>query len=65
MVETHATGLYVSSNTAVEIAQTVKAMMQSGDYLNTLAQNNLKAAQEHFNWETEYESLKKLYKTLV
>jgi glycosyltransferase involved in cell wall biosynthesis len=65
MVETYATGLYVSSNTAVEIAQTVKAMMQSGEYLNTLAQNNIQAAQQHFNWETEYESLKGLYQNLV
>jgi hypothetical protein len=35
--------------------------MKSESYLNTLAQNNLHAAQTHFNWETEYEKLKALY----
>jgi len=61
MVETHALGLCVNTNTAVEIANTVMAMMKSGSYLNTLVQNNLHAAQTHFNWETEYEKLKALY----
>lgn len=61
MVETHALGLCVNTNTAVEIANTVMAMMKSGNYLNTLAENNLHAAQTHFNWETEYQKLKELY----
>ncbi len=61
MVETHALGLCVETNTAVEIANTVVAMIKSGSYLNTLAQNNINAAQTHFNWETEYQKLKELY----
>lgn len=61
MVETHALGISVAHNTAVEIAQAVKQLMQSGAYLKTLAQNNLRAAQAQFNWESEYEILFKLY----
>lgn len=61
MVETHALGLCVNNNSAIEIANTIIAMAKSGNYLNTLAQNNLKAAQQHFNWETEYQTLKNLY----
>src|SRR5574343_513539 len=40
MVETHALGISVAHNTAVEIAQAVTQLIQSGEYLNTLAQNN-------------------------
>lgn len=65
MVETHALGLCVETNTAVEIANTVVAMIKSGSYLNTLAQNNINAAQTHFNWETEYQKLKQLYLEMI
>lgn len=64
MVETHALGVCVNTNTGAEIAQAVKQLMQSGDYLNTLAQNNLKAARGHFRWEDEYHKLQALYRQL-
>lgn len=65
MVETHALGLCVNTNTGAEIAQAVTSLLASGDYLNTLAANNLKAAHQHFRWEVEYERLKALYLQLA
>lgn len=65
MVETHAIGLSVEHNTAVEIAKAVTQLIQSGEYLNTMAQNNVDAANKYFNWEDEYQTLKKLYLQLI
>lgn len=65
LVETHALGLCVANNTGVEIARAVKAMIASRGYLNQLAENNIKAARMHFNWETEYVELQKLYQSLL
>lgn len=64
LVETYALGLCVNNNTGVEIAQAVKAMLGNKGYLNQLAKNNIEAAQQHFNWETEYDELVKLYRSL-
>ncbi|MES2690382.1 MAG: glycosyltransferase [Bacteroidota bacterium] len=65
LVETHALGLCVNNNTAVEISKAIKQLMESGAYLNQLAQNNVKAAATHFNWETEYGQLDRVYSQLL
>lgn len=65
MVETHALGLCVTHTTGAEIAEAVRNLLNSKTYLNQLAQNNLTAANTHFNWETEYTALKQLYFNLA
>lgn len=65
LVEKYGLGLCVHNNTGVEIAKAIKQLMESGEYLNRLAENNVKAAAEHFNWETEYNRLKSVYSKLI
>lgn len=65
LVETYDLGVCVNNNTGVEIARAVASLVASKDYLNKLAASNVKAAQAHFNWESEFTELQKLYKRLT
>lgn len=65
LVESYGLGICVTNNTAIEISKAIRQLMESGEHLNSLAENNVSAAAAHFNWETEYARLKQVYQQLT
>jgi glycosyltransferase involved in cell wall biosynthesis len=54
LVDENALGICIDNNTPHEIARGILQLAQSKDFLNQLAQSSIKAANNYFNWESEF-----------